>query len=149
MTIDSFSGRYAFLSNFYPVPGGVEDEGIEYPTSENAFQAAKTLDMQYRKSIAYSSPTQAKRLGHAIALRPQWNQVKVSVMKRIVRTKFSEPTLREKLLATGDEELVEGNDWHDTYWGVCNGVGQNMLGKILMEVRAELREEVSTVVPHP
>ena len=86
--------------------------------------------------------SEAKRLGRRVRLRSDWEQVKYDVMLDVVRAKFNQhPDLAQKLLATGDEELVEGNDWGDTYWGVCNGRGKNMLGKILMRVRAELRGE--------
>ena len=88
------------------------------------------------------NPSEAKRLGRRVRLRSGWEQVKYDVMLDVVRAKFNQhPDLAQKLLATGDEELVEGNDWSDTYWGVCNGRGKNMLGKILMRVRAELRGE--------
>ena len=88
------------------------------------------------------NPSEAKRLGRRMRLRSDWEQVKYDVMLDVVRAKFNQhPDLAQKLLATGDEELVEGNDWGDTYWGVCNGRGKNMLGKILMRVRAELRGE--------
>lgn len=88
------------------------------------------------------NPSEAKRLGRRVRLRSDWEQVKYDVMLDVVRAKFNQhPDLAQKLLATGDEELVEGNDWGDTYWGVCNGRGKNMLGKILMRVRAELRGE--------
>ena len=60
-------------------------------------------------------------------------------MKILLRQKFGDAWLRAKLLATGDAELIEGNYWHDTFWGMCNGKGENHLGRLLMEVRSELR----------
>lgn len=79
----------------------------------------------------------AKRAGQRLALRPDWEQIKQAVMLNLQRQKYSYPELRTLLLATGNLELIEGNTWGDTYWGVCNGVGDNWLGKILMQVRAE------------
>lgn len=133
--IDKFTGEYRWLSNFYPAE--ILYDGLTYPTSEHAYQAAKTLDVKKRQYIAnLPSPGKAKRAGQLVVLRADWEQVKIAVMREIVRAKFSQhPDLRFKLVQTGDEELVEGNTWGDRFWGVCNGSGQNQLGKILMEVR--------------
>lgn len=136
--IDSFSKEYEFLSNFYSQE--ITYDGIKYPTNEHAFQAAKTLDLEERKAISsLPTPGQAKRAGRRVSLRPDWEEVKFDVMKEIVILKFINPALKEKLLATGDSELIEGNTWNDRCWGVCKGVGQNNLGRILMEVRELLK----------
>lgn len=135
--IDNFDGKYAFLSNFYESPMTIQD--ITYPTNEHFFQAMKTLDLLERKKIASAqTPGQAKRLGRQVKLRWDWESVKEDTMLIGLRYKFSNPDLKEKLLATGDEELVEGNWWGDQYWGVCDGIGKNKLGKLLMKVREEL-----------
>ncbi len=86
------------------------------------------------------SPSKAKRLGRGVSLRPNWENIKLQVMKDIVRAKFTQNTdLRIMLVqGTGDAELIESNDWGDEFWGVCDGKGENHLGKILMEVREEL-----------
>lgn len=134
MAITSFSGKYEFLSNFYYSP--VTYEGITYPTVEHAFQAAKTFDVTERRRISeMKTPGMAKRAGRRVLLRKDWEAVKFDIMKTLVTQKFEDEKLKQLLLDTGDEELVEGNTWHDTCWGVCNGVGQNNLGKILMSVR--------------
>ena len=134
MKIDSFDGQYAFLSNFYDSP--ITYEGINYPTVEHAFQAAKSMDSSVRKTIAnMDTPGKAKRAGRKVELRSDWETVKFDVMKELVTLKFQIPELREKLKATGDAELIEGNTRKDTCWGVCNGKGADNLGKILMEVR--------------
>lgn len=134
MAITSFSGKYEFLSNFYYSP--VTYEGITYPTVEHAFQAAKTFDVTERRRISeMKTPGMAKRAGRRVLLREDWEAVKFDIMKTLVTQKFEDEKLKQLLLDTGDEELVEGNTWHDTCWGVCNGVGQNNLGKILMSVR--------------
>lgn len=135
--IDNFDGEYAFLSNFYESPMIIQ--GIIYPTNEHFFQAMKTLSPSEREKIASApTPGQAKRLGRQVELRWDWESVKEDVMLTGLRYKFSNPDLKEKLLATGNEELVEGNWWGDQYWGVCDGIGKNKLGKLLMKVREEL-----------
>lgn len=137
--IGEFQGEYRFLSNFWPA--ACEFEGVRYPSSEHAYQAAKTLDSAERRRIAaLPTPSEAKRAGRALALRPDWETAKFDVMRACVRSKFAlNPDLAAKLLDTGDALLEEGNDWGDRTWGVVDGVGENRLGKILMDVRAELR----------
>lgn len=138
--IDSFRGEHAFLSNFFYAP--VAFDGDEYPTVEHAYQAAKTLDLTWQYDIRSApTPGEAKRRGRLAPLDPTWEQRKLRVMGALVRRKFERPHLRGWLLATGDSELVEGNAWGDTFWGVCGGAGENHLGKILMRVRDELRGE--------
>jgi ribA/ribD-fused uncharacterized protein len=141
--IDRFAGEYRFLSNFYPAT--VVYEGLTYPDSEHAYQSAKTLDMNERQRIAaLPTPAQAKSAGEALKYRDDWPQVKYQVMLDCVRDKFTRnPDLRSRLLATGDAYLEEGNTWGDRIWGVYDGQGTNWLGKILMQVRAELRSEKS------
>ena len=136
--IDSFDGQFAFLSNFFPSP--VKMDGIVFPTVEHAFQAAKTSDLGERRKLAAArSAGVAKRMGRKVALRKDWDNVRIGVMLELVRAKFQDPSLRASLLATGDEKLVEGNTWNDKFWGVCDGIGHNHLGQILMQVRKELR----------
>jgi ribA/ribD-fused uncharacterized protein len=137
--ISSFKGDYRFLSNFWSVP--IPLENVWYTSTEHAYQAAKTLDPGERVKIKNaSSPGDAKKLGKAVKLRPDWEQVKLDYMRYLVWYKFAMyPDLGQKLLDTGTAELVEGNTWNDTFWGVCNGIGQNWLGKILMEVRDQVR----------
>jgi ribA/ribD-fused uncharacterized protein len=137
--IDSFSGENRWLSNFWP--SQVMLDGTVYPSVEHAYQAAKTCDPQERALIRLSlTPGQSKRMGGKVQLRKDWNEVKYGVMMYLVRQKFhGNDDLRAKLLATGVEELVEGNTWGDTYWGVCRGQGQHRLGQILMAVRSEIR----------
>lgn len=140
--INCFEREYAFLSNFYPSP--IEYEGIKYPTVEAAFQAAKTPDMHMKVAIATAEhPGKAKRMGRKVVLCEDWEEIKDKVMEDCLRLKFSNPILREKLLATGDEELEEGNWWHDNYWGSCycsrcGDVGKNKLGYLLMKIRKEI-----------
>lgn len=137
--INDFRGKYFFLSNFFPCT--VKYEDIIYPSTEHAFQAVKSLDPEERKRIAQIlNPSLVKRAGRRVKLRKDWEEVKVQLMYEIVKAKFTQnESLKERLLKTGEEPLQEGNTWHDIFWGVCNGRGQNHLGKILMRVRNELK----------
>jgi N-glycosidase YbiA len=137
MIIDHFDGNYRFLSNFHPVK--VVFEGDEYPSVENAYQAAKTLIPSERYAIRLATPGAAKRLGKRVRLRSQWNELKLSIMLNLLDQKFKNPELRHLLLETKDVELIEGNEWGDTFWGVCKGLGQNHLGRLLMQIREEIR----------
>lgn len=138
-TEKGFQGEYRFLSNFWPV--NVLFENIIYPSTEHAYQAAKTLDKGKRYEISkLEKAGDAKRLGKAIPMRPEWDHIRVPVMKELLIEKFKRPDLAELLLATGDMKLVEYNGWGDRFWGVCRGEGTNMLGQLLMEVREELRQ---------
>lgn len=138
--IDSFSGAHRFLSNFWPAQ--VALKGFAYPTVEHAYQAAKSLSQEHRAMIrTCRTPGDAKRLGKKIVVRSDWDLVKLSVMTLLVTQKFfAHEDCRDLLLATGDAELIEGNHWGDTFWGVCRGEGQNHLGKIIMTVRDELKK---------
>lgn len=136
MTINNFSGQYRWLSNFSPAM--VTLDGVQYISVEHAYQAAKSFDHHYRMSIARCpTPTDAKRLGRTVPLRSDWSDVKLQVMEHLLRQKFSQPFFHSKLMATGTEHLIEGNYWHDTFWGVCNDVGDNHLGKLIMRIRDE------------
>ena len=138
--IQRFSGKNAFLSNFEPC--GVYVDGMLYTSVEHAFQASKTFDIREREFIAHTeSPNEAKKLGRKVKLREDWESVKGQIMLDLLRQKFKYTRLRDLLLATGDAELIEGNTWGDKFWGVCNGEGKNMLGKFLMQVRTEIRNE--------
>ncbi len=137
--ITRFRNEYGFLSNMYSV--NVEWDGRTYRNSEAAFQSAKTLDPGERDAFCGLTGVAAKRLGRKMLLRPDWWDVRVGVMEEVVRAKFTQnPGLAEKLVATGDAPLLEGNTWHDTFWGVDSKTleGENHLGVILMRVREEL-----------
>lgn len=139
MAITEFRGDHAFLSNFYPVV--ITMDGKVYPTVEHAFQASKTTIPSEREAIRRArTPKEAKRLGRAATMRMDWTKIRLAVMGMLVKQKFTEnEDLKEALLATGDEELVEENTWNDTYWGVSHGTGKNHLGRLLMQVRKELK----------
>ena len=139
--ITLFKDDNGFLSNFYPVE--IELDGIVYPSVEHAFQSFKTHDPEMKEKIkAAPKAWQAKRIGRNLKLSmsvPAWNTLRVAIMYKLVKQKFSKEPFRSKLLATGNAELIEGNWWGDTFWGVSMGKGENHLGKILMLVREELR----------
>jgi ribA/ribD-fused uncharacterized protein len=135
--INEFKGKYYFLSNFYSAP--VMYEGLLYQNNEAAFQSAKIKDLDRRKQFCNLDPSTAKKKGRNVLLRNDWEDVKDEVMYQCVKDKFTRnQDLKQKLIDTGNEELIEGNTWNDTYWGVCRGRGKNMLGKILMKVRDEI-----------
>lgn len=142
--ITKFDGEYDFLSNFYPSP--FEWHGVHYPTVEHFFQAAKADNQEdFEMVLREPNPGGAKHAGRNVQLRSDWEEIKDDVMLTALRQKFAIPELRKKLLATGDEGLIEGNTWHDCYWGVCScprcgGNGKNHLGQLLMKVRNEIRE---------
>lgn len=137
--IGPFSGEYRFLSNFYPV--AVELDGRWYPSTEHAYQAAKTFDLKDRKLIELApTPGQAKRYGRSVKIRSDWEDIKLDVMYNLLAQKFknNNASLHQRLLSTSSTQLIEVNTWGDTYWGVCKGSGYNYLGKLLMLVRNEL-----------
>jgi ribA/ribD-fused uncharacterized protein len=141
--IDSFRSDYRFLSNYYPSVVNYCDEvdDRDYPTVEHAYQAAKSEMLEDRIKIAsLATPAEAKSEGQLLTLRPAWDKMKLTIMEHLVRQKFyRNEKLAKRLLDTGDEELIEGNNWGDRYWGQCNGIGENHLGRILMQIREELR----------
>lgn len=138
--IVGFIGSYRFLSNFYP--SVVLWHGIMWPTVEHAFQAAKaTTDAQRQWILEAKRPGVAKQRGRKIDLRPDWDDVKLDIMHRLLQLKFSLSDLRPKLLSTQDWELLEDNNWGDRFWGTVDGKGENHLGKLLMKVRSEIRND--------
>ena len=160
VSISSFRGKYSFLSNFHLCP--IDLDGVVYPSVEHAFQSSKTVIAAERFRInvyvsvmanattvqRVSTPGEAKKAAGPkaaipITLRPDWEDIKYAVMDRLLHIKFAHPELRNQLLSTHDAELIEGNYWHDNTWGVCGcvqcgGMGQNILGNLLMALRTEL-----------
>ena len=152
MTITKFEGEYAFLSNFYPSPFVFKEGEDEFiaKTVEHYYQYMKTPSLEEGIEILDAdTPAEAKRLGRLSYLRKDWEDIKVEVMMTALREKFAIPELKEKLLATGDAYLIEGNSWHDNYWGICicpkctakDMVGKNMLGRCLMKIREEIKND--------
>lgn len=153
--IDKFDGEFSFLSNFYvfdpPITvtlnalNATGNATLTVNSTEAAFQAGKSKEpLKYQNM----SPREAKKAGKHEKMskleREQWdNYKKLILMKQLLKLKFDKnhSDLQQKLLATYPEELIEGNYWHDTYWGVCEGVGENHLGQLLMEIRNELLQK--------
>ena len=153
--INSFRGRFGFLSNFYPCK--IEHRGITYPSVEHYYVALKVNTLQFIDGQYYTAPDfrelvakiidagDVKKLGRRIKVRSDWDEKKLQFMEWGVREKFKDPKLSEMLIQTDNLELIEGNFWHDIFWGCCscpkcNG-GENNLGKILMKVREELNQQ--------
>lgn len=135
--ITSFRDENYFLSNMFPCT--ISFEGLTYPSAESAFQAAKCLDPNDRIPFTKLNGYAAKKLGRKVALRADWETVKQDIMYQILKAKFSQQEFKTQLLHTGNAELIEGNTWNDTFWGVNvrTGKGRNHLGKLLMRVRTE------------
>lgn len=139
MAITSFKNEYSFLSNFYPSP--IFYEGNKYPSVENAYQASKCKYPLDKVKFFSCTSTKAKQYGKKLKIRDDWDSIKLTVMEELVRLKFQIPLFKELLLNTRFESLIEGNWWGDTFWGVCKGVGENHLGRIIMKVRTELQDQ--------
>lgn len=138
--IKEFKNQYFFLSNFYECP--IYYNKLVFCNAEAAFQAQKVIDEKEQYKFINLNASQARKLGKTIVLRKDWEEVKDKIMYEIVKRKFTvNKELQQKLIDTKDEELVEGNWWHDTYWGIDSktGIGKNKLGKILMKVRKEVK----------
>jgi ribA/ribD-fused uncharacterized protein len=143
--INRFIGPYEKLSNFTLVI--IYWKGIKFPSVEHAYVASKSLDPKFWRNISQIDPKSAglaRKLGRNTKIRPDWNDVKVSFMEQFLIQKFNYDKFKVKLISTGDEELIEGNWWHDNFWGNCSCKkcsdieGQNTLGKLLMKIRGDL-----------
>lgn len=156
MAIERFSrdSEYYFLSSMYPVKPGIElEDGTLVPTAEHGYQAAKFEDSEARAQVlqapdGITAKEVADKLKESgVPIREDWEEIKVDVMKDVVARKFAAGSRAAYLLLqTGNEELIEGNTWDDTFWGVCppgSTNGLNMLGRILMVTRAELRRQTT------
>ena len=140
--ITEFRGEYSFLSNFWMAQ--FEYEGITWASAEAAYQAMKSDSIQVWFYMSGMSGRDAKRYGRTIKLRDGWDDMKIRIMTDIVFCKFTQNNyLKILLLETGHREIIEGNNWGDTFWGVCNGKGRNELGRILMYIRDIIRHKQS------
>lgn len=140
LEIKGFFNDYRWLSNFHLCQ--IEYSGLVWNSTEHAYQAAKTLNHdEYTAVHLAETPNKAKKLGKKLTIRDDWDSVKIQIMTELTIIKYKIPELREKLLATGDAYLEESNWWHDKFWGTCQGVGENHLGKIIMDIRQKIKEE--------
>jgi ribA/ribD-fused uncharacterized protein len=138
--IQEFQNEYRWLSNFWPVD--IEYQGRLYPSVEHAYMSAKSMDEKWKLTCTNPGnvPGKIKIMSRSIKLRPDWEQIKLSVMEECLRKKYSQEPFRTKLLNTGTENLVEGNRWGDTFWGwdLNKRQGFNHLGRLIMKIRSEL-----------
>lgn len=133
-----FRNEYWFLSNMYPCK--IRVNGLEFKCAEACFQSFKTTDTELRAKFQHLNGFEAKKLGKKIKLRPDWNDIRLEVMRRVVYAKFHQNPELQKLLADVQGWcIVEDNTWHDTFWGKCDGVGENWLGCILTAIRTYVR----------
>lgn len=145
--IHTFIGEYRFLSNFWDVPVRYKD--LVFPRIENAYQASKSPRSSIRREFLTLSARDAKEYGRSIALRPDWTHVRDKIMRKLISRKYRDPHLRALLLATGDAVLIEGNYWHDNYWGACTCqrcfqiAKENKLGFMTMDERSIIQREPS------
>ncbi len=140
--ITEFQDKYRWLSNFAYVK--INLDGIEYPSVEHAYMSAKSTNPEWKRICSNSdnSPGYIKKSSRVVTLVSNWEEIKLDVMQECIRQKFSQEPFRTQLLATGNMHLQEGNRWNDKFWGVClkTNQGLNHLGKIIMQVREDLRK---------
>jgi ribA/ribD-fused uncharacterized protein len=145
--VREFQGDFRWLSNFWPAP--VVLDGLTYPTVEHAYQAAKSEDPAWRQLVLRTpKPGKVKRSARGVQVRPDWDAARVGIMLDLLRQKFRKGSdLGDQLARTGQRELIEGNTWGDVWWGVSRGQGQNMLGKLLVQVRGEIGPPSPSAAP--
>lgn len=140
--IETFRGEYNWLSNFQFFETPMAYGGLIFPTNEHFYVAMKSMSQDVREEVSNHPCKGLKAFGQDLSIRSDWEHIKLDVMLYGLRYKFSRynPTLREKLIETGDEYIQEGNWWNDKYWGVClkTNEGSNHLGKLIMQVREEI-----------
>ena len=146
MSITDFRGEYRWLSNFGHSPIHMTNPFLGYElkadTVEHAYQAYKTIVIEEREWVLKSrTPAIARRRGQKVTLRKEWDSFRIMYMSALVKAKFTQnKELAAKLLSTDNHHLVEVSDgWGDKFWGVCEGRGLNHLGRILMNVREEIK----------
>jgi len=129
---------YNWFSNMEVTPLIID--GVQWPSVENYFQSQKSLEPSVQYSFRKITPSESKRLGRSVLIRPDWEQVKEAVMEKALRIKFARDPWKSQLKATGDEQIIEWNNWNDKEWGVSiyDNVGNNKLGLLLMKIRTEL-----------
>lgn len=135
-----FRNEHAWLSNYAECK--ITIRGIEYQSVENAYMACKNTSPEWKELCRTSSAAQAKRESKNILLRDNWDEVKLRVMKACLDQKFAQEPFRQLLIDTGNQNIVEGTYWKDTYWGVDlkqdPNIGENHLGRIIMQIRNEI-----------
>lgn len=145
--ITAFRGRWTRLGNYSSCV--VFYHGHAYQSVEHAYQAQKSTSLSIQKIIRdCATPAIAKRVARQQELRPDWEKVKLGIMRELLVEKFVQEPERSILISTEDATLIEGNWWNDQFWGECPlGTGQNWLGRLLMDIRPLLRMHVLTAAP--
>ncbi len=130
-----FKDKYDYLSNMYPCPVKVmiNNNVYEFKCSESVYQACKCPERI--EEFVNLNGYEAKKLGKRVKLRPDWEELKFGFMYAVVKAKFDQNKFLGLRLKSLKGDIVEENTWNDTYWGICNGIGDNNLGKILMDLR--------------
>lgn len=141
MAITMFKDKYSWLSNMAECE--IVYGNLVFKSTEAFYQAMKTLDTNQRIKFQEYSGLISKREGKKLILRSDWPEIRDKVMKFALEQKFSKEPFRTLLINTGDAEIIEGNCWHDNYWGSCTCAkcgnnGLNVLGKLIMVIRANL-----------
>lgn len=140
--ISRFKNEYDFLSNRFSCQ--FTWQGLRYGNVEAAFQSSKCREEEGRKVFANCSADKAAMKGKALTPPPEWEQEKLAIMESILEAKFSQnPALMEKLKATGNSILLNGNSKKEEFWGVdlYKWTGENHLGKIIMNIRRKEKEK--------
>lgn len=140
--INSFRGYHAWLSNMYSC--NIEFMGHKFKSVENAYMFVKRpSDLDWLNKCLELSPGDVKKASKLIAVREDWESVKLSIMYELLKKKFTQEPFRTDLLNTRGENIVEGNRWNDTFWGVdiksSPNVGENWLGRLIMDIRTKLK----------
>mgnify|MGYP000184199865 CR=1 FL=1 len=139
-----FDKEYRWLSNFAPCT--IVLHGITYPSVEHAYMSAKSNDVRWHLKCTDESikPGTIKKMSRGILLVRNWDSLKIEVMRECLNQKFNQEPYKTMLIETGDVFIQEGNFWGDTFWGVDlnTKVGDNRLGKLIMEIREKLKSEV-------
>jgi ribA/ribD-fused uncharacterized protein len=141
--IDKFREKYYFLSNLYPATQIVD--GYKFKDNETYYQSQKATNQEdFLKILSANNPKQAKYFSRLIKTRKDWKEISIEVIRKGLNAKFTQnKELAKKLIETYPTKLIEGNTWNDTFWGVCNGKGENWLGKLLTELRKELLVKIN------
>ena len=139
--IYGFKNEYRWLSNFYKLQEPIDLYGCVFYYTENLYQVFKCNKADDFILMASLTPGEAKRFGKRVELNPDFEANKLSIMKQILDIKFRQEYFKRRLLATGNCLIFEENSWKDFFWGCQNGIGENHLGKIIMEIREELKKE--------
>lgn len=141
--IKEFKGEYKWLSNFADCK--IILNNVKYPSVEHAYMSAKSKDELWKWACSSGAYTagQIKIMSKDIPLLKNWENIKVDVMSACLRQKFNQEPYKTLLIETGDLLIEEGNWWNDKFWGIClkTNTGQNMLGKLIMEIRETLQQK--------